>query len=69
MGDKTIKQHFVPQFYLKRFTESNGRFSVYDIKSRIILTRQRPRGFATKRYFYDIDKKNSDRIIKRNHNI
>jgi hypothetical protein len=44
--------HYVPQFYLKRFTK-NGRFWVFD-KSTQTTFRAGPRDVASERYFYRI---------------
>lgn len=55
MSGKIKNQHYVPQMYLERFT-NNDRFSVWDLDRDDIRTRQHPRNYAAKRYFYDEDK-------------
>ena len=52
MSGKVKNQHYVPQMYLERFT-SNGRMSVWALDDDEIRTRQHPRNYAAKRYFYD----------------
>jgi hypothetical protein len=53
MNNETVAQHFVPQFYLKRFLEGDGTFSVYDkitgdiIAGAIWQTRSRKAGKLT----------------------
>jgi hypothetical protein len=53
MADKVIKEHYVPQRYLKHFSSGN-KFFVYDKERK----QQRPgniRDYACERYFYDVD--------------
>lgn len=56
MSEPNKDQHYVPKFYLKRFTKkSTSRFSVYDKESKKLLENQNPRNFAARRYYYDIE--------------
>ncbi|MCK5061629.1 DUF4238 domain-containing protein [Candidatus Parcubacteria bacterium] len=51
---KTIKQHFVPQFYLKNFANDEGFVNVLDLKNRR-LAKPRPYGSVCyDKYFYGI---------------
>ena len=63
MGDKVIKQHYVPQFYLDTFT-SNGKLQCYDKKQKKYYGGAK-RDLAEARYFYDPDKN----ITKRDEQI
>lgn len=47
-------QHYIPQFYLKRFGK-NGKIDVYDIKNKKFIPNSNVSNFASKRFFYDID--------------
>jgi len=49
-----IKQHFIPQFYLKNFVDNSGKFIVYDIKRNIKYTTS-PSKESYEKYFYDIN--------------
>lgn len=49
-------QHYVPVMYLERFVTDNKRICVWNLSDDRILTRQHPRNFAAKRYFYDANK-------------
>jgi len=52
--ETNIKQHYVPQFYLKNFTNSNGKINVYDtIRDNRYVTS--PAKECYEKYFYDID--------------
>ena len=62
MGGQTKNQHYIPQFYLRRFAEGRkNRFSVFDKAADKILENQNPKNFASKRYYYDID---SDTLLE-----
>lgn len=53
MSDKVIKEHYVPQRYLKHFSIGSN-FYVYDKEKK----QQRPgnvKDYACERYFYDVD--------------
>ena len=56
MSKDVKNQHYIPQFYLNRFTGENGRFCVYSILDNKYLCRQQPRNFGASRYFYDVQK-------------
>lgn len=54
MANKVIKEHYVPQRYLKHFANNKKRFHVFD-KEKL---QQRPGNiadYACERYFYDVD--------------
>lgn len=53
---KVKKEHYVPQFYLKKFSKnSDGRIDVYDKETDKELTNQRTDNFACERYYYDVN--------------
>lgn len=56
MGNNTKNQHYVPEFYLRRFLNENGKLSVYNVGDNTILENQNPNNYAAQRYFYDVDK-------------
>lgn len=47
-------QHYIPQFYLKRFG-TNSKIDVYDIKNNKYIEKTNISNFACEKYFYDID--------------
>lgn len=64
-------QHYIPQFYLKRFGE-NEKIDVYDIKNEKFILNSNVSNFASKRFFYDIDATKLDSelsILKKIYNI
>ncbi len=63
MSGPTKNQHYIPQFYLKLFTDENERFCVYSINEKRLLTRQHPKKFAAKRYFYDSNKEELLKVL------
>ncbi|MBQ5868539.1 MAG: DUF4238 domain-containing protein, partial [Lachnospiraceae bacterium] len=51
---KSVKnQHYVPKMYIKRFASTGEKVCVWKVDENEILTRQEPRKYATRRYFYD----------------
>ncbi|MEP0942232.1 MAG: DUF4238 domain-containing protein [Rhizobiaceae bacterium] len=57
---KVKRQHYVPQFLLKRFADDGGRLSVY-VRSKGLTFRSRPDGMAFQRY-YNAAKKDSGEL-------
>jgi hypothetical protein len=51
---KSVKHHYIPVFFIKAFTDDNGRLFVYDKLHKKIISRQ----FSPKGIFYE-DHKNS----------
>jgi hypothetical protein len=51
--DRTKKEHYVPQFYLRRFCSSDGGIFVYD-KPLNKVFRANVRDIASDKYFYDM---------------
>ena len=47
-------QHYIPQFYLKRFG-TNNKIDVYDINNKKYIEHSNVANFACERYFYDIN--------------
>lgn len=56
------KQHYVPQFYLKRFVDRNGKFSVLDIQEEATHADVPYRDQCQKTYFYGEDGKLETRL-------
>ena len=48
------RQHYIPQFYLKRFGKK-GKIDVYDIQNKKYIPNADVSNFACKKLFYDID--------------
>ena len=72
-GEKYMvkNQHYIPQFYLKRFGQ-NGKIDVYDIKNKKFIPNSNVSNFASKRFFYDIDTNKLDSelsILKKIYNV
>lgn len=55
MKNKVKKQHYVPQMYLKRFSDDGEHIDVWNIQNDAIIPHQKPSGYAAKNYFYDTD--------------
>ena len=52
--EANIKQHYVPQFYLRNFTDSKGKIVVYDsIRDNKYITTPAKECYSN--YFYDLD--------------
>jgi len=51
----TRNEHIVPQFLLRRFSDGNGKFSVYFKSNQRIINNQNPRNFAARRDYYDFN--------------
>lgn len=56
---KTVKEHYVPQFYLKNFTDENGLIYIYDFKRNKYLT-QSPRNICYENNLYEIKWENAN---------
>ena len=72
-GEKYMvkNQHYIPQFYLKRFGK-NEKIDVYDIKNEKFIPNSNVSNFASKRFFYDIDTNKLDSelsILKKIYNV
>ena len=55
MGNRIKNQHFVPQFYLRRFADSNEHLFVYDKRTDKSFPNN-VKNIAHESYFYDIPK-------------
>ncbi len=64
MGKETKNQHYVPQFYLRRFANEYDRICVYDLKEKELRDNQHPKKYAAGRYFYDVTKAELKEILK-----
>ncbi len=54
--NKVKSEHYVPQFYLKRFSKNgDGRIDVYDKTNDKELLNQSSENFACERYYYDVN--------------
>lgn len=60
-----IKQHYIPQYYLRYFTNDEGQLSIYDknIEKQYLST---PLNECNKKFFYDIKLNISSQLIKGN---
>ena len=69
---KMVKnQHYIPQFYLKRFGKDE-KIDAYDIKNKKFITNTNVSNFASKRFFYDIELEKLDEhisLLKKIYNI
>jgi len=57
------KQHYIPQFLLKNFVDSDGRLSVYLIKENGFLSNQLPRNVAHMKNMYDLSKEDLEKAL------
>jgi hypothetical protein len=62
-----IKQHYIPQFYLRHFSNDKGQLFVYDIH-RTKKYISSPLNECNKKFFYDI-KLNISRILIKQHTV
>lgn len=53
MQGKVIRQHYIPQMYLKRFCDSSGQLYAFDLITHKGI-RNLPKAFAQKKFFYDL---------------
>jgi hypothetical protein len=49
---ETIRQHYVPHFYLSNFTDTSGFFQVFDKPSHSFFSPKSPKSVAYSKYFY-----------------
>lgn len=49
-----VKEHYVPQFYLNKFTDDNGLLHVYDLKQKKLYT-QKPKNICFKKNLYETE--------------
>lgn len=56
-------QHYIPQFYLKRFGKNN-KIDVYNKKNQKYIENTNVTNFACEKYFYDIDLKEIEAELK-----
>lgn len=63
-GQVTAKQHFVPQFYLRRFVNSCGLIEVLDIPKRVILEPRSPKAVCYERFFYGAKTGEADEVSR-----
>jgi hypothetical protein len=50
----TKKQHYVPQFYLKRFADEEGNLQVLDVKNNRLRSSRSYAGVGYSHYFYAV---------------
>lgn len=53
MVKETKTQHYIPQFYLKRFCNANGTLSVYNKLKCTYRMKCKPENYAAQNYFYN----------------
>ena len=51
---KKVKEHYVPQFYLNKFTDDNGLLHVYDLRQKKFYT-QKPKNICFKKNLYETE--------------
>ncbi|MDE6026283.1 MAG: DUF4238 domain-containing protein [Lachnospiraceae bacterium] len=49
-----VKEHYVPQFYLNKFTDDNGLLHIYDLKQKKFYT-QKPKNICYKKNLYETE--------------
>ncbi len=45
------RHHYIPQFYLNRFTANNGKFKIYDVKQHCFV--KNAKDFSPRSYFFE----------------
>lgn len=55
----TVKQHYVPQFYLKHFVDDNSLLHIYDLKQKKIFT-QIPKNICYEKNLYETKWENAN---------
>jgi hypothetical protein len=58
----TIKQHFVPQFYLRRFADDAGFLHVFNLKTKKIESPKTPKHVCYEPYYYATQTGESDEV-------
>lgn len=48
----TKNQHYVPEFYLRKFANSNGKLEILDCKRRKVVTPRSPKSVCNEEYYY-----------------
>lgn len=61
--NKVKNQHYIPQFYLKRFA-TNDKIDVFDLSKNEIRESQTTRNYASSRFFYDIPYKEIESLFE-----
>ncbi|MEX1086919.1 MAG: DUF4238 domain-containing protein, partial [Candidatus Paceibacterota bacterium] len=51
----TKRQHYVPQFYLKRFVNPDGKLNILDCERRKVVASRAPRSVCKEDYFYALN--------------
>lgn len=49
-----VKEHYVPQFYLNKFTDDNGLLHIYDLRQKKFYT-QKPKNICYKKNLYETE--------------
>jgi len=62
MNQDTSRQHYVPKFYLRKFTNDNNELEVFDVATETIVKPIGPKGVAYEDYFYGIRTGEPDEI-------
>lgn len=63
MEEKVIRQHYIPQMYLRRFCDPDGQLYAFDLSTQKGL-RNLPRAFAQKKFFYDLPPEEMHSILE-----
>ncbi len=56
----TKDQHYVPQFYLRKFTNSEGKLEILNCELRKVVLSRTPKSVCNEEYFYSVHNKKDD---------
>jgi hypothetical protein len=63
VAGNTKNQHYIPQSYLNRFSDSQ-KLSVYLVERNKLLTNQNARNYAAHRYYYDTEPSELEQLLQ-----
>ncbi len=53
MNNVSWRHHYIPEFYLKGFTNSNGKFKIFDVEQQRFI--RQGKEFSSESYFFEVD--------------
>lgn len=53
MNNISWRHHYLPEFYLKGFTNKDGRFKIFDVSKQSFI--KNGKNFSTESYFFEVD--------------
>jgi len=56
----TKNQHWVPQFYLKKFANKNGKLDILDCDLKKVVVERAPKSVCSEEFFYSVNDKKDD---------